>query len=219
MEDWDYSMSRGGSSEGGWVTTFADLMTLLFCFFVLINALSTQPKNCSDLDKFLNDNKEQFKKYELRSTKLSCIVSLPQDYLFRSGDAVLKKGAFNALSPLFKKILEIPEHKSDLMTVEGHTDNVPMRSKKFPSNWELSSARATAIATMLINRLKYPEESISIVGFADTRPKVSYTDQSGSLLKGSELKNARRTNRRVEIVLTTPPKSLEESTLLFGENN
>jgi len=212
-------MSRGGSSEGGWVTTFADLMTLLFCFFVLINALSTQPKNCSDLDKFLNDNKEQFKKYELRSTKLSCIVSLPQDFLFRSGDAILKKGAFKALSPLFKKILEIPEHKSDLMTVEGHTDNVPMRSKKFPSNWELSSARATAIATMLINRLKYPEESISIVGFADTRPKVSYTDQSGSLLKGSELKNARRTNRRVEIVLTTPPKSLEESTLLFGENN
>ena len=212
-------MSRGGSSEGGWVTTFADLMTLLFCFFVLINALSTQPKNCSDLDKFLNDNKEQFKKYELRSTKLSCIVSLPQDFLFRSGGAILKKGAFKALSPLFKKILEIPEHKSDLMTVEGHTDNVPMRSKKFPSNWELSSARATIIATMLINRLKYPEESISIVGFADTRPKVSYTDQSGSLLKGSELKNARRTNRRVEIVLTTPPKSLEESTLLFGENN
>ena len=210
-------MSRGGSSEGGWVTTFADLMTLLFCFFVLINALSTQPKNCSDLDKFLNDNKEQFKKYELRSTKLSCIVSLPQDFLFRSGDAILKKGAFNALSPLFKKIQEIPEHKSDLMTVEGHTDNVPMRSKKFPSNWELSSARATIIATMLINRLKYPEESISIVGFADTRPKLSYTDQSGSLLKGRELKNARRTNRRVEIVLTTPPKSLEESTLLFGE--
>ena len=212
-------MSRGGSSEGGWVTTFADLMTLLFCFFVLINALSTQPKNCSDLDKFLNDNKEQFKKYELRSTKLSCIVSLPQDFLFQSGDAILKKGAFKALSPLFKKILEIPEHKSDLMTVEGHTDNVPMRSKKFPSNWELSSARATIIATMLINRLRYPEESISIVGFADTRPKVSYTDQNGSLLKGSELKNARRTNRRVEIVLTTPPKSLEESTLLFGENN
>ena len=212
-------MSRGGSSEGGWVTTFADLMTLLFCFFVLINALSTQPKNCSGLDTFLNDNKEKFKKYELRSTKLSCIVSLPQDFLFRSGDAILKKGAFKALSPLFKKILEIPEHKSDLMTVEGHTDNVPMRSKKFPSNWELSSARATVIATMLINRLKYPEESISIVGFADTRPKVSYTDQSGSLLKGRKLKNARRTNRRVEIVLTTPPKSLEESTLLFGEKN
>jgi chemotaxis protein MotB len=211
-------MSRGGSSEGGWITTFADLMTLLFCFFVLLTTLSTQPKNCGGLEQFLKDNKKQFNKYELRSTKLSCIVSLPQDYLFRSGDAVLKKGAFKAISPLFKKILEIPEHKSDLLIVEGHTDNVPMRSKKFPSNWELSSARANTIATMLINRLKYPEKSISIVGFADTRPKVSYKDQSGTPLKGSELKDARRANRRVEIVLTTPPKSLVESTLLFGGN-
>ncbi|MBS1256135.1 MAG: hypothetical protein MAG581_01948 [Deltaproteobacteria bacterium] len=211
-------MSRGGSSEGGWITTFADLMTLLFCFFVLLTTLSTQPKNCGGLEQFLKDNKKQFNKYELRSTKLSCIVSLPQDYLFRSGDAVLKKGAFKAISPLFKKILEIPEHKSDLLIVEGHTDNVPMRSKKFPSNWELSSARANTIATMLINRLKYPEKSISIVGFADTRPKVSYKDQSGTPLKGGELKDARRANRRVEIVLTTPPKSLVESTLLFGGN-
>ena len=105
------------------------------------------------------------------------------------------------------------------MTVEGHTDNVPIRSKKFPSNWELSSARATVIATMLIKRLKYPEDLMSIVGFADTRPKVSYTDQNGSPLKGGELINARKTNRRVEIVLTTPPKSLEESKLLFGEKN
>ena len=103
--------------------------------------------------------------------------------------------------------------------MEGHTDNVPMRSKKFPSNWELSSARANTIATMLINRLKYPEKSISIVGFADTRPKVSYKDQSGTPLKGGELKDARRANRRVEIVLTTPPKSLVESTLLFGGDN
>ena len=60
---------------------------------------------------------------------------------------------------------------------------------------------------------------MSIVGFADTRPKVSYTDKNGSPLKGDELINARKTNRRVEIVLTTPPKSLEESTLLFGEKN
>ncbi len=212
-------MGRSASSEGGWITTFADLMTLLFCFFVLLNALSTQPKNCSGLEQFLNSNKAKFSKYELRATKLSCIVSLPQDFLFRSGDAILKKGAYEALSPLFFQILRIPEHKSDLLTVEGHTDNVPMRSKKFPSNWALSSARATIIASMLINQIKYPENSISIVGYADTRPKTKYTDTNGEPLTGSELKKARRTNRRVEIVLTTPPKSIEEATLLFGAEN
>ena len=212
-------MGRSASSEGGWITTFADLMTLLFCFFVLLNALSTQPKNCSGLEQFLNSNKAKFSKYELRATKLSCIVSLPQDFLFRSGDAILKKGAYEALSPLFFQILRIPEHKSDLLTVEGHTDNVPMRSKKFSSNWALSSARATIIASMLINQIKYPENSISIVGYADTRPKTKYTDTNGEPLTGSELKKARRTNRRVEIVLTTPPKSIEEATLLFGAEN
>jgi len=209
-------MSRA-SSEGGWITTFADLMTLLFCFFVLLTTLSTQPKKCSDIEIYLKNNKNKYQKFELRSTKLSCIISLPQDYLFKSGDAVLKKGAYNALSPLFKKILQIPEHKKDLLTVEGHTDNVPIRSKKFPSNWELSSARATSIATMLIKRLNYPEKSLSINGYADTRPKAKYKDSSGSNLTGQALKEARMINRRVEIVLSTPPKSLEESTLLFGE--
>jgi flagellar motor protein MotB len=94
-----------------------------------------------------------------------------------------------------------------------------MRSKKFSSNWELSSARATMIAGMLINRIKYPEKSISIVGYADTRPKTKYTDSIGSPLSGSALKKARKINRRVEIVLTTPPKSIEQATLLFGEEN
>ena len=212
-------MSRSASSEGGWITTFADLMTLLFCFFVLLNALSSQPKNCGGLEQFLSTNKAQFSKYELRSTKLSCIVSLPQDFLFRSGDAVLKKGAYEALSPLFFQILKIPEHKADLLTVECHTDNVPMRSKKFPSNWALSSARATIIASMLINRIKYPEKSIPIAGYADTRPKTKYTDSAGSFLSGSALKKARKINRRVEIVLTTPSKSIEQATLLFGGEN
>ena len=211
-------MSRA-SSEGGWITTFADLMTLLFCFFVLLTTLSTQPKKCSEIEQFLKNNKKRYQKYELRSTKLSCIISLPQDYLFSSGEAVLKRGAFREISPLFLKILEIPEHRKDLLTVEGHTDNVPMRSKKFPSNWELSAARATSIASMLIYRLKYPEKSISVNGYADTRPKASYTDSVGNKIKGSALKKARKINRRVEIVLTTPPKSMEESTLLFGNKN
>ena len=51
------------------------------------------------------------------------------------------------------------------------------------------------------------------------RPKTDYTNVNGAPLAGSELKKARKINRRVEIILTTPPKSLEESSLLFGGNN
>ena len=136
--------------------TFADLMTLMFCFFVLLTTLSTQPKNCSGLEKYMNEFKSRFINYELRQTKLSCIVSLPQDFLFSSGDAVLKAGAPNALAPFFKKILELPEHREDIVVIEGHSDNVPIKTKKFRNNWELSSARATNIATMLIEKRWWP---------------------------------------------------------------
>ena len=101
------------------------------------------------------------------------------------------------------------------MVVEGHTDNVPIRTKKFRNNWELSSARATNIATMLIEKPDYQPESLSVNGFADTRPKISYKDSSGDPKTGQELKIARKINRRVEIILTTPAESREESNLLF----
>ena len=71
---------------------------------------------------------------------------------------------------------------------------------------------------MLINRMGYPSGTISVNGYSDTRPKVSYKDSSGNSLRGTALEAARRTNRRVEIVLTTPPKSMEEASLLFDGN-
>ena len=207
-------MARQNRSEG-WVLTFADLMTLLFCFFVLLTTLSTQPKNCSGLEKYMKESQSRFVNYELRSTKLSCIVSLPQDYLFKSGDAELKKEAFTALAPFFRKIRELPEHKQDLMIVEGHTDNVPIRTKKYRNNWELSTSRATNIAMMLIKKLEYDPKSLSVNGFAETRPKISYQDSSGNPKKGKELQIARKINRRVEIILTTPAESRADSNLLF----
>jgi flagellar motor protein MotB len=206
--------------EGGsaWIITFADLMTLMFCFFVLLTVLSTQPKNCNGLEKFMTENAGIFKNYQLRSTKLSCIISLPQDFLFRSGDAELKAGAIRVLTPFFKKIRDLPEHQGDLVIVEGHADNLPIRTDKYPSNWELSTARATNVATMLINKMGYPSGTISVNGYSDTRPRVSYKDSSDNPLRDTALEVARRTNRRVEIVLTTPPKSMAEASLLFDGN-
>ena len=166
----------------------------------------------------MKENTGFFKNYQLRSTKLSCIISLPQDFLFRSGDAELKAGAIQVLTPFFQKIRDLPEHQGDLVIVEGHADNVPIHTDKYPSNWELSTTRATNVATMLINKMGYPSDVISVNGYSDTRPKVSYKDPSGNSLQGIALEAARRTNRRVEIILTTPPKSMEEASLLFDGN-
>ena len=101
------------------------------------------------------------------------------------------------------------------MIVEGHTDNVPIRTEKYKNNWALSTSRATNITTMLIEKLEYDPNSLSVNGFADTQPKVSYLDSDGNPKKGKELKKARMVNRRVEIILTTPSESRAESSLLF----
>ena len=211
-------MSKKDEVGGGvpeWVVTFADLMTLLFCFFVLLTTLSTQPKNCEGIRKYLNDNSKYFKSYELRSTKLRCILSLPADFLFKSGSDIIQRRALNAMTPLFNSIKKMDEHSNDLIIVEGHTDNVPIRTRRFPSNWELSSARATNMATFLVNKIRFPSERISVSAYAEGKPKVPYEDQYGSTVKGKALFDARRVNRRVEIILTNLPESEEETNLLF----
>ena len=202
-----------GDSEG-WIVTFADLMTLLFCFFVLLTTLSTAPKACGALAQYFEENRAFFKNFELRNSKLECVITLPSDFLFRSGQDSVQQAALTRLKPLFETIKEIPEHKEDLIIVEGHTDNVPIKSRRFPSNWELSSARATNVAGFL-RQVGLPEEQLSVRAYAENRPRVPYQDQFGEKLAGKNLLAAQRKNRRVEIILQDPPKELDDYGVLF----
>lgn len=206
---------EGEKKKGGeWLITFADLMALLFSFFALLTSLSTAPKNCNELAKYFEDNRRIFQNFELRNSKQECVITLPSDFLFRSGEDALQRRALQRLEPLFRKVKEIKEHQKDLIIVEGHTDNVPIRSRRFPSNWELSSARATNVASFL-RRVGLKEERLSTRAFAEQRPRVPYKDEAGKSLRGRELRQARTANRRVEIILVNPPKKLEEYGVLF----
>jgi len=210
------SGERANASEvPAWVVTFADLMTLLFCFFVLLTTLATQPKNCLGLQHYLEQNSTTYRKYELRSTKLECILSLPSDYLFSSGQAIVQQRALRELVPLFRKIRVLEEHKEDLMIVEGHTDNVPIRTAEFSNNWELSSSRATNLATFLVKKMKYPGDKVSVRAFAENKPKTPYFDEYGDRLRGKALRRARTENRRVELILVEAPETLEASRVIF----
>ena len=137
-------------------------------------------------------------------------------FLFDSGKAKLKEGAFRELAPFFTMIKDLPEHQSDLVEVEGHSDNAPIRTEEFPSNWELSSARSLSVARFLVDRLGYNQETVSVKAFADTRPKVPYIDQYNRPLKGVALKNARKANRRIEVLITDQPPSREKASILFN---
>jgi flagellar motor protein MotB len=197
-----------------WVVTFADLMALLFSFFVLLTSLSTAPKNCNGLATYFEENRRLYQSFELRNSKLECVITLPSDFLFRSGEDALQRQALQRLEPLFQKVKALKEHETDLIIVEGHTDDVPIRNRRFPSNWELSSARATNVANFL-RRVGLPEKRLSIRAYAEQRPRVPYVDNIGKPLADRAMQAARQRNRRVEIILINPPTKLEEYGLLF----
>lgn len=107
--------------------------------------------------------------------------------MFASGTAVLTKDAEKSLDNVGKLIVQ--KFAMHPIKVEGHTDSVPMKGK-YPSNWELSSARASVIVRYLIKRFQILPDLMSAVGYAETRPIAQGTD-AASLAK----------NRRVEIVV------------------
>lgn len=110
------------------------------------------------------------------------------DLFFRSGDAKLKPTTYKTLD----KIAELIKKKFSrhLIRIEGHTDNLPIRSGYFPSNWELSSARACSVARYFIDMQDLKPELIAAIGYAENKPLVPNTSDKN-----------RRKNRRVEIIV------------------
>ncbi|KXS37078.1 MAG: chemotaxis protein MotB [Halomonadaceae bacterium T82-2] len=112
-----------------------------------------------------------------------------QDHLlFGSGDAALTGGG----REMINQLVAILQRYDGEISVEGHTDSVPIDTPRFPSNWELSSARATAILRYLVQAGIDPER-LRAVGYADTRPLQSNRSAAG-----------RAANRRVEVIIHAP---------------
>jgi chemotaxis protein MotB len=111
---------------------------------------------------------------------------LTDQLLFASGQATLQPAGF----PLLTEVAQLLNvDKSHPITVEGHTDNVPISSSQYPSNWELSTDRATTVVRYLIAK-DVNRERLGAVGYADLHPLASNATAAG-----------RAKNRRVEIVL------------------
>lgn len=105
--------------------------------------------------------------------------------LFPSGEAGLTREGYVVLDSLVPTLLA----SSDPLSVEGHTDNVPIATERFPSNWELSVARASVVLRYLESR-GVGSERLRAIGYADTRPLADNSTADG-----------RAANRRVQLVL------------------
>ncbi|WP_298271207.1 flagellar motor protein MotB [Geobacter sp.] len=119
-------------------------------------------------------------------TRRGLVVSLKEAGFFDSGSAIVKESAY----PLLTKVAETLSGYSNALRVEGHTDNVPISSHLFPSNWELSTARATNIVHFLLKSYDFEPGLVSAAGFGEFRPIADNTSAEG-----------RAKNRRVDIVL------------------
>ncbi|BCX82999.1 chemotaxis protein MotB [Methylomarinovum caldicuralii] len=113
------------------------------------------------------------------------IIRIHEKGSFPSGSAVLNSG----FGPAMKKIIDVVKHSRGKVVVAGHTDNVPIRTEWYRSNWELSAARAVTVAHELLKG-GVDSKRLMVVGYADTQPLVPNTSAAN-----------RARNRRVEIIL------------------
>jgi len=163
-------------------------------------------KDCSGIHRFLRENKGQFEGFELNATKSRCILTLPSAFLFRSGEATLFANRVGELHEFMTTIRNRYELEGDAIRVEGHTDDVRMGpNSPYANNWELGSARATNVAVFMIQQAGFDPNLLAVAGYAETRPRVPLVDHSGNRKRGKALREARRANRRVDIIFTRPP--------------
>lgn len=125
-------------------------------------------------------------KVSLNITRRGLIVSLKEAGFFDSGQANIRPDAYE----LINTISEVMTQYNNPLRVEGHTDNVPINSSQFPSNWELSTARATNGLKYLLKHFDVDPDKISATGYAEFRPVADNTTTEG-----------RGRNRRVDLVM------------------
>lgn len=243
----DMDMTEDEPAEEGiigappWMATFADMVTLLMCFFVLLFSMSTiqnetfkmlvkslqsalgveqvpeagtsegikvqhqipqeekeepeQPLSAAqavqrEVDDIVMDVRELIMynklggKVRVQGDETGAVITISDVVLFPPGGARMSTSGLDIMAKLSRVLSEFSYH----ITVAGHTDNTPIHTAKFASNWELSANRACEVVRYLIARGLNPR-NVSAAGYAEYHPIVSNSTPAG-----------RAKNRRVEII-------------------
>lgn len=123
---------------------------------------------------------------ETTTEERGLVISIQDTVLFDSGSAELTPFARQIMDELGLILLQTPNY----LRVEGHTDNRPINTPRFPSNWELSVARSTSVIQYLIARHNFPPERLGAAGYGEYRPKAPNNTAENQQL-----------NRRVDFVI------------------
>jgi len=203
--------------DEGWLITFADMAVLLMSFFILLFSMSTpnmdQFKVVSEAlrvqgfysetttptdDPYENMKKQMaasvgtggFDKYiVVDASKADIEVELASSAFFEPGAARFSPQALPMLKLISEQILPLA-NKDVVIEIAGHTDDEPISTEQFPSNWELSAGRAANLVRYLIAQ-GFPGEKLRAVGHADTQPKAPNRDQQGNAIQSNQELNRR----------------------------
>jgi chemotaxis protein MotB len=153
-------------------------------YSLLLEENDTLDSSTSFLD-FLKENNLMESVNIIQGNK-GMVIRFKDGVLFNSGEASISEGGFTVLNEIAEKIKSIP----NLIVIEGFTDNIPIKTSEFPSNWELSVARAIGVAKFMIDDMNIEEERISVSGFGEQRP-----------IDSNDTVEGRANNRRIEITI------------------
>jgi chemotaxis protein MotB len=204
--------------EHPWLLSYSDMFTLLFCFFVILISIAFKHLDWVKIEQMLKvfSTREEMslpelyekiqqliKQYNLEEsvnvqlTSKGVEVNFKEKATFDKGEAKLKPDIYPILTAIAKLLSEKGIDRRKVI-VEGHSDSLPISTKEFPSNWELSTARAGTVVRFLTEKGLNPKR-FEAVGYADTRPKVQYTHPV----------YGQPENRRVVIVVSPEPYTIE----------
>lgn len=213
--------------QDAWLVTYADAVTLLMTFFIMLVSFSKidiplYEKVAAGIKNELGKGKKEAEsptttlKTDLQDVVFTLqadqvvkigtdnrgiVLELNSSAFFKPASADLREQAIPVLQAM-AAIINAKKYEYFNIEVEGHTDDDPISTPRFPSNWELSAGRASTVVRFFIGQGIYPEK-MEAIGFADTRPKVPNRDADGKPIPDNQA-----LNRRVVIHLS--PMSMDD---------
>jgi len=230
-----------------WLLTYADLITLLLAFFVVMYSMSQVDAKrfgrvvealhgvlkgghlvveqdeirrqtghgllqLGDLRMVQSQVEERFRETGMQDiiqteiTERGLVIHIMEQALFNQGSAHLEPGAVDILDRIAEQLASLPNH----IRIEGHTDDRPIGTSIYPSNWELSSARATQVVRYLVESYSIQPDRVSALGYGEYRP----------VRPNNSIEN-RAANRRVDVLVLTMELTMKEPTsqLYWAEQN
>jgi chemotaxis protein MotB len=186
------------------MVSYADMVTLLFACFAALYASSVVPARAaadvtppdttaanaalaeviaSAVDR-VDPSGEVVVKVDTRGV----VVSLPEAGAFAVGQADLSQAARQVI----RELAQVLEQEPGEIRIEGHSDDVPITTSRYASNWDLSAARATEVIRFLLAQTSIAPDRLSAAGYGEFRPLVA-----------NDSPESRARNRRVDIVVTS----------------